>query len=94
MADQMKLGRATPWLKPQEAADYVGVSMGTLRNWTSAGICRLRNVVGLCGITSRKSINGWPGTLARAARRSRTGMSSARYEAIEPEPVRLRQRRN
>ena len=38
------------------------------------GICRLRSVVGLYGITSRKSIDGWPGALARAGRHSRTGM--------------------
>lgn len=26
----------SPWLKPADAAVYLGVSLGTLRNWTSA----------------------------------------------------------
>jgi excisionase family DNA binding protein len=26
----------SPWLRPEDAADYLGVSLGTLRNWTSA----------------------------------------------------------
>lgn len=26
----------SPWLKPCEAAAYLGISLGTLRNWTSA----------------------------------------------------------
>ncbi len=26
----------SPWLKPVEAAMYLGVALGTLRNWTSA----------------------------------------------------------
>jgi excisionase family DNA binding protein len=26
----------SPWLKPELAAIYLGVSLGTLRNWTSA----------------------------------------------------------
>ena len=26
----------SPWMSPQEAADYIGISLGTLRNWTSA----------------------------------------------------------
>ncbi len=26
----------TPWMKPVPAADYLGVSLKTLRNWTSA----------------------------------------------------------
>jgi excisionase family DNA binding protein len=25
-----------PWLRPEEAAAYLGVALGTLRNWTSA----------------------------------------------------------
>jgi excisionase family DNA binding protein len=25
----------SPWLKPPQAAAYLGVSLGTLRNWTS-----------------------------------------------------------
>jgi excisionase family DNA binding protein len=29
-------GRATPWLTPADAAAYLGVALGTLRNWTSA----------------------------------------------------------
>ena len=32
MADDLK----TPWMTPAEAATYLGVSLGTLRNWTSA----------------------------------------------------------
>ena len=28
--------RASPWLTPPEAAEYLGVALGTLRNWTSA----------------------------------------------------------
>ncbi len=27
----------TPWMKPETAAEYLGVALGTLRNWTSAG---------------------------------------------------------
>jgi excisionase family DNA binding protein len=27
---------ASPWLRPAEAAEYLGVALGTLRNWTSA----------------------------------------------------------
>lgn len=26
----------SPWLKPAEAAEYLGIALGTLRNWTSA----------------------------------------------------------
>lgn len=26
----------TPWMTPLEAAAYLGISLGTLRNWTSA----------------------------------------------------------
>lgn len=26
----------SPWMKPEEAAEYLGVALGTLRNWTSA----------------------------------------------------------
>ena len=26
----------SPWMKPDEAAEYLGVALGTLRNWTSA----------------------------------------------------------
>ena len=26
----------TPWMAPRQAASYLGVSLGTLRNWTSA----------------------------------------------------------
>ena len=28
--------RTSPWLRPLEAALYLGVALGTLRNWTSA----------------------------------------------------------
>lgn len=27
---------ATPWMTPEKAAAYLGISLGTLRNWTSA----------------------------------------------------------
>ena len=27
---------ASPWMTPQQAADYLGIALGTLRNWTSA----------------------------------------------------------
>ena len=27
---------ASPWMKPEQAAEYLGVALGTLRNWTSA----------------------------------------------------------
>jgi excisionase family DNA binding protein len=26
----------SPWMGPQEAAGYLGIALGTLRNWTSA----------------------------------------------------------
>ena len=26
----------SPWMTPAEAADYLGIALGTLRNWTSA----------------------------------------------------------
>lgn len=35
-SEQAECGRGTPWLTPLEAADYLGVALGTLRNWTSA----------------------------------------------------------
>lgn len=31
-ADELR----SPWLTPPEAADYISVALGTLRNWTSA----------------------------------------------------------
>lgn len=27
---------SSPWMTPQEAADYLQIALGTLRNWTSA----------------------------------------------------------
>jgi excisionase family DNA binding protein len=27
---------STPWMKPAVAAEYIGISLGTLRNWMSA----------------------------------------------------------
>ena len=27
---------SSPWMTPQEAADYLHIALGTLRNWTSA----------------------------------------------------------
>lgn len=27
---------ATPWMSPEQAARYLGIALGTLRNWTSA----------------------------------------------------------
>jgi excisionase family DNA binding protein len=27
---------STPWMTPVAAAEYLGISVGTLRNWTSA----------------------------------------------------------
>ncbi len=29
-------GVRSPWFKPIEAAEYLGIALGTLRNWTSA----------------------------------------------------------
>jgi excisionase family DNA binding protein len=26
----------SPWMSPRDAAEYLGVALGTLRNWTSA----------------------------------------------------------
>jgi excisionase family DNA binding protein len=26
----------SPWMKPEAAAEYLGIALGTLRNWTSA----------------------------------------------------------
>ena len=26
----------TPWMTPEQAAEYLGIAVGTLRNWTSA----------------------------------------------------------
>jgi excisionase family DNA binding protein len=26
----------SPWMRPEEAADYIGIALGTLRNWTSS----------------------------------------------------------
>lgn len=28
--------RESPWLTPAQAAEYLGIALGTLRNWTSA----------------------------------------------------------
>jgi excisionase family DNA binding protein len=33
--EQQEQPRISPWLKPSQAAIYLGVSLGTLRNWTS-----------------------------------------------------------
>jgi len=30
------LGASSPWMTPAEAATYLGIALGTLRNWTSA----------------------------------------------------------
>ena len=30
-------GARSPWLTPPAAAEYLGVALGTLRNWTSSG---------------------------------------------------------
>ena len=30
------LRQPSPWLTPEEAAGYLGIALGTLRNWTSA----------------------------------------------------------
>ena len=27
---------SSPWLTPEETAEYLGIALGTLRNWTSA----------------------------------------------------------
>ena len=38
----------SPWLPPEEAAGYLGIALGTLRNWTSARyvpFCRRGRVV-------------------------------------------------
>lgn len=32
----MTLNRVSPWMNAQQAADYLGIALGTLRNWTSA----------------------------------------------------------
>lgn len=34
LADAVRV--ASPWMTAQQAADYLGISVGTLRNWTSA----------------------------------------------------------
>lgn len=31
------LAIGSPWLTPPDAARYVGVALGTMRNWTSGG---------------------------------------------------------
>ena len=36
MADTPRSPRSSPWFTPAEAAEYLGVAVGTLRNWTSA----------------------------------------------------------
>ena len=43
MLQNPQIARATtkerlgsPWLTPEEAAGYLGIALGTLRNWTSA----------------------------------------------------------
>lgn len=28
--------KPSPWMAPEEAAQYLGIALGTLRNWTSA----------------------------------------------------------
>jgi excisionase family DNA binding protein len=36
MNDRLEQARCeTPWMMPAEAAAYLGISLGTLRNWTS-----------------------------------------------------------
>ncbi len=34
--DAEEMRRLSPWLSPAEAAAYLGIALGTLRNWTSA----------------------------------------------------------
>lgn len=29
--------RDSPWMNPPETAEYLGIALGTLRNWTSGG---------------------------------------------------------
>ncbi|QDU98769.1 helix-turn-helix domain-containing protein [Lignipirellula cremea] len=36
MSNSSQHDPASPWLKPDEAAEYLGIALGTLRNWTSA----------------------------------------------------------
>jgi excisionase family DNA binding protein len=41
-----KSGKTSPmeWLGPSEAAHYLGISIGTLRNWTSNGKVPYRKI--------------------------------------------------
>jgi hypothetical protein len=34
MGDKQKIRIASPWMRPLQAADYLGIAIGTLRNWT------------------------------------------------------------
>ena len=34
--DRMDERSCSPWMTPEEAARYLGIALGTLRNWTSA----------------------------------------------------------
>jgi excisionase family DNA binding protein len=34
--DHTDVGSGSPWMSPAAAAGYLGIAIGTLRNWTSA----------------------------------------------------------
>jgi excisionase family DNA binding protein len=59
---------ASPWMGPEEAAAYLGIALGTLRNWTSAKFvphCKRGRVVRY----HREAIDKW---LSRGACVGRT----------------------
>lgn len=50
--------RQSPWLTPIEAALYLGVALGTLRNWTSARFVPYSKRGGIVRY-NRNSLDDW-----------------------------------
>ena len=69
-------GRAkssSPWMSPEEAAEYLGIALGTLRNWTSARFVPFAKRGGVVRY-HRPTIDKW---LARGGCPGRTTLADA-----------------
>ena len=69
----------SPWLTPEDAAAYLGVALGTLRNWTSARyvpFARRGRIVRY----RRDALNRW---LEKGSCRGRTTFSDGAPESTD-----------
>ncbi len=64
----------TPWMKPAPAAEYLSISLGTLRNWTSAGYVPFAKR-GRVVRYHREQLDAW---LSRKSCPGRTTLANAR----------------